>query len=77
MADSIRRRSNGTIDTDFYRGRAAQERALMKTEIGRRAVATVRLAFAEAARLATAWSLPGTAPMRVVRRAADLPRSAG
>ena len=71
--ESVRRRSNGVIDTDFYRAKAARERALMQAVVGRLGIETVRLAFTDAARLAATWSLPGTVPARV-RRTSNMSR---
>ena len=56
---TIRRRTNGTIDLDFYRERALMERAAVRRNSFRRAGGLVRPAVAIAALLAAVAVVPG------------------
>ena len=57
--ETIRRRSNGTIDIDFYRARAARERGILLRVYARILARTLRKAAAATWR----WLTPPGRPM--------------
>jgi len=72
--EPIRRRSNGTIDINFYRQRALTERAAVMTGAGRSIGGAMRTAFAAVRHLARTSvptrALPDPGTMMLIAQAA-------
>ena len=70
LTEEIRRRSNGTIDIDFYRARALNDRAAMMTGAGRSIGPAIRTVIAALRQLARTFVSarplpdPGTVMLR-------------